>query len=175
MSEPAFDLDAAWRQIESVPSPGPAGRPPRPVLPRLVGRTAGAAARALRVLRRSSGAAGEEERRDHAIEDCVRSIREIESRWLKECGETGFVRRRRELFRSKQILEGIAVIEAQEKRGREDRQRDRRKALRSALRRGVGELLECRRAVLARRAELSRQLEEEYRRIARLRAELAPM
>ncbi len=173
MSEPTFDLATVWREIEAIESPGPAGPPPRPVLPRLVGRTAGAAAFALRALRQSVSGRRKGGAAEDGISACVLAIRQMETRWQKECGETGFVRRRRELEKSKQILEGIATLEAQERRGREERQRQRREALQLALRRGASDLTDCRRAVLARRVELARDLEREHRRLARLRAAAA--
>ncbi len=173
MTEPSFDLVTIWRGIEAVPSPGPAGPPPRPVLPRLLGHTAGAAAFALRALRRSVSRRGQSGIRGDGISGCLQAIRQIELRWQRECGETGFLSRRRDLERTKQILESIAALEAQERRGREVSQRRRREALQLALRRGASDLALCRRAVLARRAELSLDLEKEHRRLARLQTHAA--
>ena len=138
----ARQAESAWRAIEAVRSPGPAGPAPMPPLRRLASRSllrwpafvAGASltfVAASIVLRLPFGALGllglwalrpgaEERRRrqkrQRGIRECENELLRLQSLWGLHCGDAGFLRRRRDLDAARRSLQALPELEEQERR-----------------------------------------------------------
>lgn len=116
----AFDLDAAWRTIETVKSPGPA---PVPVLPEEARPATAAPSPLPGPLRRMLAfLAGpdeqtrlEEARRAAEEAATVEEIRRLANQWRALCGDQAFVAHRRELDAARAALQALAGLEEKER------------------------------------------------------------
>lgn len=117
----AFDLEATWKAIEAVLSPGAAPLPgPLPSGPTLREGPPTAAHRVREALRRllfpryASSRREEAERRAQEIEKTRKRIRRLEEQWKDLCGDSAFLTQRRRLEGARAALEGLKAAEARE-------------------------------------------------------------
>jgi tetratricopeptide (TPR) repeat protein len=107
-----FDLGACWRAVEAVRSPGPAvlraatlAPVPAPMPAAFVGILDSTDDRELRRRHRQA----------QTVQTCEQRARQLEERWMKECGDAPFAQRRRALELAKASYLALTSLEGTER------------------------------------------------------------